>query len=43
MMRTRMPKAPETTHYGCMVPIRKIKRSDKARHLRWQRWARVAI
>lgn len=43
IMRLRMQKAPETTHYGCMVPIRRIKRSDKSRHLRWLRWARVAI
>ena len=30
--------APCTTHYGTMVPMRKVKKEDKARHLRWMRW-----
>lgn len=31
-------RAPCVTHYGTLVPMRKVKKADKARHLRWMRW-----
>jgi hypothetical protein len=34
-------RAPCTTHYGTMVPMRKVKKADKSRHLRWLRWWRM--
>lgn len=43
MAGRRSTRAPCKTSYGILVPIRRIKREDKARHLRWKRWFRLKL